>query len=425
MFAQRGLKMIKTFKKHEKFYFSKEGSASILLCFFFCKQQLLYFINMLGLLVIRKNTPYDTLLVYVVYYISLALFIYYCIRRCRVRTIWLLIAAGILVGGTVIVCRENVQYINQYGSRIFTEFLFPIIVLQQIENKEHIINSIRVGTFISGICMLIGYPINEIVLGNHTAADGYMVLTYMILIGFAGFSYYGITENKKCYVAIAIVLFLEMIMAGSRGPLICGFVITITALVRTYKNISKKNIASIVLIIIVLTIIATNINGILLFLGKIASANNINARVLDLIQKGHFINNESTEIRSDVFIYLNGKILENPLGYGFLGDRGVLSNINASYPHNLFYELVLQFGWIIGGLLGVEITYNIIRNIISSDFYGSYTASIDILVAIAFVKLMMTGSYVWESYFAMLVYLLINGKNVGGVYKKNENFMGG
>ena len=417
--------MLTISREHKEFIFSKEGIASILLCSFFCKEQLLYFFNMLGLLLLRKNTPYDTIIVYAAYYFCILLFIYYCVRNCSVRTIWLFIAGGVFLGGTVLIYRENLQYISEYGSRIFMEFLFPIIVLQQIRSRDHIVGSIRIGTLISGICMLIAYPMNEIVLKNHTAIDGYMVLTYMILIGFAGFIYFGITEKKKNYVVIAIVLFLEMIMAGSRGPLICGLVITIIALIRSYKTISKKSIISLILLMVILAVIALNINNVLSILEKIAAANNINARVLDLIQKGNFINNESTEIRSNVFAYLNDKIIDNPLGYGFLGDRVLLSKINASYPHNLFYELVLQYGWIVGGLIGVWIVYSIIRNIVSDKYSGNYTKAIDILVAIGFVKLMMTGSYVWEPYFAILVYLLRHARISEGVNINDEDSMGG
>ena len=59
------------------------------------------------------------------------------------------------------------------------------------------------------------------------------------------------------------------------------------------------------------------------------------------------------------------KKVDNPLGYGFLGDRVLLSKINASYPHNLFYELVLQYGWIVGGLIGGMVGYAL-----SSATYG-------------------------------------------------------
>lgn len=399
--------MLTISREHKEFIFSKEGIASILLSSFFCKEQLLYFFNMLGLLLLRKNTPYDTIIVYAAYYFCILLFIYYCVRNCSVRTIWLFIAGGVFLGGTVLIYRENLQYISEYGSRIFMEFMFPIIVLQQIRSRDHIVGSIRFGTLISGICMLIAYPMNEIVLKNHTAIDGYMVLTYMILVGFAGFIYFGITERRKAYIAIAIILFLEMVVAGSRGPLVCGIVITLIALRRSYNHLSRRSLLAITCVVMVAFGVTYNLDRVLLSLQKLVNQYQINARILDLISAGKFMNNESVDIRNNVFEYMGDYIKSNPFGYGFLGDRVILANINASYPHNFFYEIVLQFGWIIGGLVSIYIVYKLIRHLVFSTGKSVFESPIDITFAIGFVKLLMSGSYIWESLFAIMIYLII------------------
>ena len=119
------------------------------------------------------------------------------------------------------------------------------------------------------------------------------------------------------------------------------------------------------------------------------------------------MNNESVDIRNNVFEYMGDYIKSNPFGYGFLGDRVILANINASYPHNFFYEIVLQFGWIIGGLVSIYIVYKLIRHLVFSTGKSVFESPIDITFAIGFVKLLMSGSYIWESLFAIMIYLII------------------
>lgn len=396
-----------------RLFSTKDNVSLALLGFFFCKEQLLYFFNTLGLFVLRTNTTYDVIPVYFVYYLCIIWFLYYTFRRCNLKTIWLLIGSGFFVGITMLIFRDNVRYIVEYGQRIFLNFIFPIIVLQQIDDKSRINSSIRLGTLIAGATMLIAYPMNELVLGNHTAIDGYMVLTYMILVGFAGYMYFGITEKNTIYIAIATVLFLEMVMAGSRGPLFCGAVITAIALIRSYAHINSRSLIAIVITILSIFGLIYFLDDMLLLLQRMTIQHGINARVLELIASGKFLNNESTEIRNDVFVYLKDCIKDNPIGYGFLGDRVVLAKINASYPHNFFYEILLQFGWFLGGGISIYVIYVLLHQLLARKYKSIFEPAIDITLAVGFVKLMFSGSYVWEPYFAIMIYLILTGIRMG------------
>ena len=98
------------------------------------------------------------------------------------------------------------------------------------------------------------------------------------------------------------------------------------------------------------------------------------------------------------------KIIENPLGYGLFGDNILL----GYYVHNLFLELLLNFGIIFGGLIVIFIIYGFIKSVINTK-----TVRIaNIIVVYSIMQLQFSNSYLYLGAFWFALGIIFNAKAI-------------
>jgi O-Antigen ligase len=130
-------------------------------------------------------------------------------------------------------------------------------------------------------------------------------------------------------VVIAVSLY-TIILTGSRGPLLAVFVSMLVglALVTSRQKSLKIIFSSIAVMIVAFLVLEFNLLGStrgLVFFGE---------------------NDGTTQIRMETFLYAFSEILNNPYGIG----AGNFYFNWQHYPHNIFLEFVLEWGWIAGGM---------------------------------------------------------------------------
>lgn len=164
-------------------------------------------------------------------------------------------------------------------------------------------------------------------------------------------------------LALAITL---MIFYGTRTPIVCvgfmlfmEFMVFIADCIKNRKVISRYNSWKLALVFAGLIIA-----GCIFFI--IARARSIDTvgpgeRILYTISNGEFFKSKG---RTSIFGAVGKVILEYPvLGTGIIGDRIAIvktleipiDEFGGYYAHNLFMELILQNGIIIGGLFSILI----------------------------------------------------------------------
>ena len=90
-------------------------------------------------------------------------------------------------------------------------------------------------------------------------------------------------------------------------------------------------------------------------------------RIIEKILSAEFLEGSG---RNMVHEKVLSAISEKPvLGYGFLGDSGFQ---NGGYPHNLFLELWVQFGVVIGSILVALVFYLFIKSFIMKKNVREY-----------------------------------------------------
>lgn len=108
--------------------------------------------------------------------------------------------------------------------------------------------------------------------------------------------------------------------------------------------------------------------------------------------------------RENIYENVISAILESPLiGLGIAGDRRVLG---GSYAHNLFIELVANFGILIGLLISLIVVFIILRGLLSKS-KAKYNMLI-MWISPGFVHLMVSGSYFIDMKFWILIGLSMN-----------------
>ena len=133
-------------------------------------------------------------------------------------------------------------------------------------------------------------------------------------------------------------MFIVIIAVGSRGPAI---VFSLCILYDFFVNNRKY----LLILILSLSFLFSISNYLFLEIEKIG----IKSRTLFLLLEGKI---SSDSGRKDIYNVIINKIYESPLiGSGLYADRTILGGTSGAYSHNLFLEVYLNFGIIIGSIL--------------------------------------------------------------------------
>lgn len=227
-----------------------------------------------------------------------------------------------------------------------------------------------------------------------------MAFSYQILIPVV-ILLYKITHIK--YRTLDVILIISGIILilsiGSRGPIVAIIAYSILLYVlKLFENRKRQKTVIINLFTFFVSfILILNINRILLLLEKKLIEFNISSRTLRMIIHG---TGDFTTGRSSIYDATILNILEKPfLGYGIAGDRVFLS---GTYPHNIFLELLAQFGIIVGSIIAVIfLTYSLKGIFFNKNHIEKHLAVM--FFGIGFIQLLFSGSYLTSSNFWLFI----------------------
>lgn len=119
--------------------------------------------------------------------------------------------------------------------------------------------------------------------------------------------------------------------------------------------------------------------------------------------------------RDQIYNLVLKEIHENPImGIGIAGDRRI---IGTGYAHNIFIEILGNFGLIVGRILIVVLLVLIVKSLFRRD--KQYTNLVVIWLSLGFFHLMISGTYLTNIKFWILLGLLFNKMNKS--YYKNSH----
>ncbi len=252
-------------------------------------------------------------------------------------------------------------------------------------------------SIVSLFCYLLYITIfgNTVEAGSENMSDAYLILPHVCLMIF----YYA-NKKRKLDLVLSILGSLLLIFYGTRGPVLC-LSIFVFIIIMFYMRRGINRFFVIALGTIIAFLIYFYNTSVLLFLISISSKIGLSTRVFDSIMNNVFF---STETRDPIIKAVLNGIKEKPLlGYGLAGDR-LLVNV---YSHNIVLEFIVSFGIIIGSVLLMILVYFIINGLRKSNSANERFLLLLLICTNGILKLMMSGTYLREPYFFLLIGLCV------------------
>lgn len=238
-----------------------------------------------------------------------------------------------------------------------------------------------------------------IIIGSGIGKIYSMSLSYYMLL--PAIIYLNNLFNKITFKDLLLfVLSMSIIISlGSRGTLLC---IIVYIFLRLLKQ-SKPSMVRIYYYLVIITLFILSIvyhRAILIFLDTLFQKIGVNSRSINLLLRDEV----NFTGRDTIFYKTVEGIKNNPfLGVGIGGDRVING---GSYVHNLFLEILANFGVVIGVLLLLLIIIMLVINLFVSKL-NEYNFLI-IWISIGFVHLMVSSSYLIDIKFWILMGLTYN-----------------
>lgn len=215
----------------------------------------------------------------------------------------------------------------------------------------------------------------------------YMELSYAVLPSICGLYAYSRESKNIPYLILFVVGFFSIIAFGARATLIYTVLFVCLREILGAQKISSIILPMIVGIIIVLC------------LPEIINVIANNSQFKESYALNLFLRNDFFEHSTRTTIYDTCKNLVMKQGvdmYGLFGDRYLLG---GTYPHNIFYEIILQFGWFFGVLL---ILWFVIKIIIILN-RKEYRIIIVFFCCAILGRFFVSGSYLVEGRFWIMI----------------------
>lgn len=285
-------------------------------------------------------------------------------------------------------------------------------------NSNINIDDIRVVSLIVLIINIIYYF--KIISLESTISEDRMGFAYNMLPCIFIQIYYMLKNMNLFNFIIGVSSIIFIIFQGTRGPIL---LIGVFILLLMYKKIHtiKFLLISTVTICIFVGIInssffSVNLERTINYLED----RGISTRILVMIKDGEISDDNG---RDEIKEIVGDAISEKPFfGYGLYGDRAVTKGklthySDGIYAHSLIYEILCDFGLLIGIPILLFIIYGILKMYICCNFDNCLIISI--IIFMGFMQLLLSNSFVKSSYFFMLIGILTSLKKSQFLLKNN------
>ena len=118
--------------------------------------------------------------------------------------------------------------------------------------------------------------------------------------------------------------------------------------------------------------------------------------------------------RSIIYEYLIQSLERDPIsGIGMRGDRALLEGLNlgesnVAYAHNVFLEILLTFGMLIGSIIILFLMYLFIWKLLLKQMDCKIKGLLLSLFTVSFLQLMTSRTFLTETNFYILIFILVN-----------------
>ena len=252
---------------------------------------------------------------------------------------------------TYIVYPENRWVINKFVPGTIKYVMLAFFL--SIASEETMYKSLKVSAYFILFCNMFE-PITLYVTGG---ADGYMVYGMRLLIATVLLGFFYCIEEKKVHLCAMLFSMVLILIYGNRSALLISVIVFLIQYV-FFANKAKRWIRTIALVVAIASAILLLSGDILISLSKVLENAGISSRTINILLSGAEAVTNNTG-RSVIWGNCQKAIIEKPwTGYGIGGERNLyllgtqyISVLGGVYAHNFCYEILLDFGVVIGSLV--------------------------------------------------------------------------
>ncbi len=305
-------------------------------------------------------------------------------KYVKIDILFLLLFLVISFVFSILMFPLNVKYIftswfDYSKNPIYVVFLYSLpgyIFVRKLEDYDHFKRLMKKFSYTVVVMSIIVF-----FFAKDSSAAQYMTFSYNMLTQLFFLMICKPQKNIMVHYIIVGAGVFVFIFGGARGALI-SLIIAGIIFYFSFHNSTKKNIIICSLIVIMGIFFGIFKSEILLLISNTLEALSIDSRTFQFLLNGELMNDSN---RFELYDLALKNI--DFIGKGIMGDRVVLD----SYPHNLFLEILVHFGWILGIAIIIFLCYSFGRALLKKS--RPEFIFIILFMPCGFFKLMVTGSY--------------------------------
>lgn len=219
----------------------------------------------------------------------------------------------------------------------------------------------------------------------------YMTIAYDINLSVLVFGIVAISEKNYIKIILFVATTFSILIIGCRGAFITIALTTVWIIVYRY-GFRLLLVPAIIILLISIFFIPT-----MSYVTEILDDVGYESRTLTKLLYGGLLESSGRDyIRESILAEAE---MNQYMPYGLFGDRVISQKIGIGdiYIHNIFLEIIINFGIILGVILILSLVYFTIKSFIACDKKTKLIYSI--IVGCAFIKLSFSNSYLIEPLF--------------------------
>lgn len=282
---------------------------------------------------------------------------------------------------------NNFVYIKEIITGDLIQCTIPLIAIMSMEKDPvKVLKWLRFSSYFVLVDSLF-IPSSEI---YKSGQYNYMSLAYSSIACWAVICYFSFKNRNILDIIFTIITGINFFVFGSRGAILCMGGFTLICLAEFCEGISKYFF--IFFAALLNLFIVNKFSDIINLICNILLKFNLQSRTLMYLNENIMSDSSGRD-----FIYSNilRAIAKNPFGYGIGADR-FLSGDPEQYAHNMFLELIIDYGVIFGVIISLGILMMYTYMLFKCDDQN-YKALFCVFAIPGLIMLMLSGS-VYENY---------------------------
>lgn len=323
-------------------------------------------------------------------------------KRCRIEFITIYYIALLIFLLNYLIFFDNRIYLIQLLFPIFfmclPAFLYSLCI-RNIKVFKETMKQASILVFIIGTILGILIFSGKVSVGTYS-----MSLSYYMLLPTLIFLDELIDRFSLKSLLIVLVSLLIILLFGSRGALLCTLIFVFLKMIRFTGKLTYIKLFYNLILSGVLLILLINFKPIFNYISNFLYLNfGIKSRSINLLLEEEVKLSGRDSIYRDVI----SELVNNPiLGIGLAGDRRVLG---GGYVHNIFLEILSDFGLLLGSIILILLIFLIIKSLFTKQ-KEKYNIFI-IWISLGFIHLMVSSSYLIDIKFWIMLGIFVNLTN--------------